>query len=129
MAEVAGLALGVLPIIIWALEKYSEPFETFHKYHTTIESFRSQIIIQQYQLEKTLSNIGLSKNASREELQECFEAKFPQISHELTFIVRQMDDVTMELIKSLNVSINAKVLLPIPASSLSHPREHVHLLT
>ncbi|KAI8632050.1 hypothetical protein F5Y19DRAFT_422953 [Xylariaceae sp. FL1651] len=108
MAEIAGLALGALPIVIWALEKYSEPFETFHRYRTTIESFRSQIIIQTYQLEKTLSNLGLGKNASGEELEKCFQAKFPQISHELIFIVRQIDDVTMELMKSLDVSINAK---------------------
>ncbi|TGJ82728.1 hypothetical protein E0Z10_g6058 [Xylaria hypoxylon] len=108
MAELAGLVLGGLPLAIWALEKYSEPFETFHRYRTTIESFRSQIIIQNYQLEKTLSNIGLGKNASREELQKGFEAKFPQISRELIFIVRQMDEVTMELIKSLDVSIDTK---------------------
>ncbi|KAI1822192.1 hypothetical protein F4861DRAFT_515561 [Xylaria intraflava] len=108
MAEVAGLVLGALPIAIWALEKYSEAFETFHRYRTTIESFRSQLIIQQYQLEKTLSNLGLGKNASKEELQECFEAKFPQISHELLFIVRQMDDIAIELGKSLEVDINAE---------------------
>ncbi|KAH8166658.1 hypothetical protein CIB48_g1539 [Xylaria polymorpha] len=108
MAELAGLVLGALPIAIWALEKYSEPLETFHRYRTAIESFRSQIIIQNYQLEKTLSNIGLSKGSSREQLRECFRAKFPQISDELTFIVRQMDEATLELLTSLDVSINAK---------------------
>lgn len=119
MAEFAGLVVGALPLAIWALEKYAEPFETFHRYRTTIESFRAQIIIQNYQLEKTLSNLGLGTNASREELQECFEAKFPQISHELIFIVRQMDDIATELTRSLDVSINAKVMHPVPTSSLS----------
>ncbi|KAI0538722.1 hypothetical protein GGR58DRAFT_283322 [Xylaria digitata] len=109
MAELAGLVLGALPLAIWALERYSEPLETFHRYRTTIESFRSQIIIQNYQLEKTLLNLGLRKDASREELQQCFEAKFPQISRELIFIVRQIDEVTTELIKSLDVSIDTKV--------------------
>ncbi|KAJ2990939.1 hypothetical protein NUW58_g2714 [Xylaria curta] len=108
MAELAGLALGALPIAIWALEKYSEPFETLHRYRTTIEIFRSQIIIQHYQLEKTISNLGLGKDASREELRECFEAKFPQISHDLMLIVQQMDEVTMELIGGLDVSLSAK---------------------
>ncbi|KAI0490376.1 hypothetical protein F4859DRAFT_520195 [Xylaria cf. heliscus] len=108
MAEIAGLVLGALPIAIWALEKYSEPFENLHKCRMSIESFRAQIMIQNYQLKTTLANVGLRKDASREQLQECFEAKFPQISNELTFIVQQMDEVTMELLTSLNVSINAK---------------------
>ncbi|KAI0548224.1 hypothetical protein F4679DRAFT_574331 [Xylaria curta] len=108
MAELAGLVLGALPLVIWVLEKYSEPFETLHKYRVTIESFRDQLAIQNYQLEKTLSTLGLSKNASREELRKCFEIKFPQISHELFSIVRQMDDVIAELTKSLNVSIDEK---------------------
>ncbi|KAI1174914.1 hypothetical protein F4777DRAFT_598902 [Nemania sp. FL0916] len=108
MAELVGLVLSAFPIVIWALERYSEPFEAFHRYHTTIESFRSQLIIQHYQLEKTLLYIGLGRNPSREEIQECFETKFPQVSRELTFIVRQMDDITSELMRSLDVTIDAK---------------------
>ncbi|KAI0415958.1 hypothetical protein F5X98DRAFT_206244 [Xylaria grammica] len=108
MAELAGLVLGALPLAIWALERYSEPFETLHEYRLTIENFRTQITIQQYQLEKTLSNVGLSKNASKEELQECFEAKFPQISRELLMTVRRMDGVAKDLMKSLDVSIDEK---------------------
>ncbi|KAI0868908.1 hypothetical protein GGS24DRAFT_185442 [Hypoxylon argillaceum] len=107
MAELAGLVLGALPIAIWALEKYSEPFETFHRYHTTIQSFRAQLIIENYQLEKTLSSLGLRKNATRQELQACFEIKFPQICHELVVVVQQMNDVTTELTRSLDVSIDS----------------------
>ncbi|KAJ8127031.1 hypothetical protein O1611_g6608 [Lasiodiplodia mahajangana] len=107
MAEIAGLVLGALPLAIWALEKYSEPLETFHRYRTTIQTFRAQLMIENYQLERTLESLGLGKNASRQELQDCFEVKFPQICHELVLIVQQMHDVTTRLTRSLDVSLDS----------------------
>lgn len=109
MAEIAGLVLGGIPIAIWALEKYAEPLEAFHKYRTSIETFRTDLILQNRQLQTTLCNLGLDNEPSREELRKCFDTKFSSISRELISIVQRMDDVTAGLLKSLDIDINGKV--------------------
>ncbi|GAW16185.1 hypothetical protein ANO14919_056080 [Xylariales sp. No.14919] len=108
MAEIAGLVLGALPLVIWALDRHSEPFDSLNENRSTIDTFKARIKIQKLELETTLLNVGLNKNASKEEIQECFEAKFPQISRELLIIVRRMDDVAKELMKSLDVNTDDK---------------------
>jgi hypothetical protein len=109
MAEVAGLVLGGIPIAIWALEKYAEPFNAFHYYRNSIETLRTNLILQNRQLQTTLSNIGLGNKPSINELRECFEAQFPQISRELMFIVQHMDQVTAGLLKNLDIDVDGKV--------------------
>lgn len=109
MAEVAGLVLGGIPLAIWALEKYAEPLEAYHNYHTSIETFQTDLILQHKQFQTTLCNIGLGNEPSSEELSECFETKFPGISRELMSIVQRMDHVTAGLLKNLDVDVNGKV--------------------
>jgi hypothetical protein len=109
MAEVAGFVLGGIPIAIWVLEKYAEPFETFHNYSISIETLKTSLVLQDRQLQATLSGIGLSRESSIDELRECFDTKFPDISHELMFTVQRMEKVTADLLKNLNTDINRKV--------------------
>ncbi|KAJ5773291.1 hypothetical protein N7457_008187 [Penicillium paradoxum] len=108
MAEVAGLVLGGLPLAIWALEKYAEPFQAFHNYRTSIETFRTDLILQNRQLETTLCNIGLGKKPSSKELRECFDTKFSSISRELMSLFQRMDEVTCSLLKNLDIDTNNK---------------------
>ncbi|KAH0560047.1 hypothetical protein GP486_003434 [Trichoglossum hirsutum] len=108
MAEVAGLVLGGIPLAIWALQKYAEPFEAFHDYRTSIETFRTNLILQNRHLQTTLSNVGLDSEPSIAELRECFETKFPGITHELMFIVQRMDEVTAGLLKNLDIDVSGK---------------------
>ena len=109
MAEAAGMVLAGIPLAIWALEKYAEPFETFHNYRISIETLRANLILQRSQLQITLSNVGLGREPSIDELRECFEKKFPGISNELTFIVKRMDEITAGLMKNLDIDVNRKV--------------------
>jgi hypothetical protein len=109
MAEVAGLVLGGIPLAIWALEKYIEPLEDYHRYHRSIESFRADLIVQNRHLQTTFCSIGLDREPSMEELRECFETKFSSISRELMSIVQRMDDVTAGLMKNLDIDVNGKV--------------------
>ncbi|EAW17235.1 uncharacterized protein NFIA_005990 [Aspergillus fischeri NRRL 181] len=92
MAEVAGLVLGGIPLAVWALERYVEPFEAFHEYRTSIETFRTDLILQNRQLHTTFCNVGLGKEPSSEELRECFDSKFPSISRELMSIPKALPD-------------------------------------
>ncbi|KAJ5727675.1 hypothetical protein N7493_005495 [Penicillium malachiteum] len=108
MMEVTGLVLGGIPIAIWALEKYAEPFEAFRHYRTSIETFRTDLILQNRHLQTTLANIGLGSEPTGEELRECFERQFPSISRELLLIVRRMDEVTALLLRNLEVDTIGK---------------------
>ncbi|KAL7935817.1 hypothetical protein V8C35DRAFT_298324 [Trichoderma chlorosporum] len=109
MAEAMGLALSVLPIVIWALEKYSEPFEAYSDYHNTISTLQANLQIQRMHLEATFQSIGLRHPTPRE-LHECLQQKFPQNHREILFIVRQMDDMMMKLMENLQVDMSRKPL-------------------
>lgn len=110
MAEVAGLVLSGIPLVIWALGKYSEPFDAYSDYHTSIQTFRTDLILQNRHLPTTLENIGLGPGPSMEELRKCFETKFPDISQELMYIVQQMDQITARLMEKLEVRGAGKVI-------------------
>ena len=108
MAELAGLVLGGIPVAIWALEKYAEPLETYRRYGTSIKNFQADLITQKRQLQTTLLNIGLPDDASLEDIRECFETKYPEVSQELMIIIQRMDEATATLLKSLEIEIQAK---------------------
>lgn len=108
MAEAVGLALSVLPIVIWALEKYSEPLEAYTGYHNAISTLQANLQIQRMHLEATFQSIGLRHPTPRE-LHECLRQKFPQNHREILFIIRQMDDMMMKLMENLQVDMSRKV--------------------
>lgn len=110
MAEAVGLALSVLPIVIWALEKYSEPFEAYSDYHNAISTLQANLQIQRMHLEASFQSIGLRHPTPRE-LHECLRQKFPQNHNELLFIIRQMDDLMVRLMENLQVDISRKVMI------------------
>lgn len=109
MTELAGLVVGGIPIAIWALEKYAEPFEAFHRYRTSIDTLRTDLILQKRQLQTTLSNVGLHDDPSSVEVREVFETKYPTICHELMFIIARMSEVTAALLKTLDIDVKGKV--------------------
>ncbi|KAL6359035.1 hypothetical protein LRP88_09233 [Fusarium phalaenopsidis] len=107
MAEVAGLVLGGIPIAIWALEKYAEPFEAHQNYYIAIQTLHADLKMQKSQLEITLRNIGL-ESPSVAELQECLGAKFPSIHQDLVTIIKAMDERTSKLLGDLDIDIDGK---------------------
>ncbi|KAJ4854393.1 uncharacterized protein T069G_11372 [Trichoderma breve] len=109
MAEAVGLALSVLPIVIWALEKYSEPLEAYTGYHNAISTLQANLQIQRMHLEATFQSIGLRHPTPRE-LHECLRQKFPQNHREILFIIRQMDDMMMKLMENLQVDMGRRPL-------------------
>ena len=113
MAEIAGLLLGGIPIAIWALEKYSAPWETYHDYGRAMGSLLAQLTIQQKMLQKTFENIGL-ETPSKDELRERFHREYPDIAEELLVIVNEMEILIAGLLENLRVDVNKKV-----ATSLS----------
>jgi hypothetical protein len=109
MAEIAGLVLGAIPLIVLALDKYAEPIETFHRYRISIETFRADLVLQHRRLHGTLSAIGLGDSPSYEELKSRFESFYPDICSELITFIGRMDQVIAVLMKDLNVNFDVKV--------------------
>lgn len=100
--------LGAIPIGIWALERYQEPFEAYTDYHNTINTLKVNLQIQKMHLDTTLRGIGL-RDPTAEELRACLRAKFPDRHEQLLFIIAQMDELTAGLMANLMVDIDRKV--------------------
>ncbi|OIW26836.1 hypothetical protein CONLIGDRAFT_717050 [Coniochaeta ligniaria NRRL 30616] len=109
MAEVAGLVLGGIPIAIWALEKYDEALDTFSNYHVVIRTLRTNLVLQQLQLQATFASMGLDR-PTKDELKAHLESKFGHNAHHLLFVVQRMEDITSALLLNLEVDINRKPL-------------------
>ena len=109
MAEIAGLVLGSIPLVICALEKYAEPFGDVHQHRISIETLRTDLILQNRQLQITLANVGLGEEPSKDELREYFENRFPNTCGQLIFIIQRMDDLISGLLTDLEISVNVTV--------------------
>ncbi|PTB65074.1 hypothetical protein BBK36DRAFT_1169850 [Trichoderma citrinoviride] len=109
MAEAVGIALSVLPIVIWALEKYSEPLDAYSDYHNAIGTLQANLQIQRMHLEATFQSIGLRHPTPRE-LAECLRQRFPLHHREIAFIVRQMDEMMLGMMEGLQVDMSRKPL-------------------
>ncbi|TFB06408.1 hypothetical protein CCMA1212_001372 [Trichoderma ghanense] len=109
MAEAVGIALSVLPIVIWALEKYSEPLDAYSDYHRAIGTLQANLQIQRMHLEATLQSIGLRHPTPRE-LADCLRQRFPSNHCEIAFLVRQMDEMLLGMMEGLQVDMSRKPL-------------------
>lgn len=74
----------------------------------SIDTLRTDLILQKRQLQTTLPNVGLHDGSSTEELRECFETRYPDICHELMFIIERMGEVTAALLKTLDLDVKGK---------------------
>jgi hypothetical protein len=109
MAEIAGIVLGAIPLIVLALDKYAEPIGAFHRYRISIETFRADLVLQHRSLYRTLSTIGLGDSPSFEELKSRLESFYPDICTELMTFIGRMDQVIADLMKDLNVNFDVEV--------------------
>jgi hypothetical protein len=108
MAELAGVVLGGIPIVLWALKEYHDPVKSYRKYDMTLSTLRNNIFVQQQQLRSTVSLIGLGK-PSIDELRECLEEKYPYQQEEFLSIIGHMDKIINDLLYKLEIGMNGKV--------------------
>lgn len=108
MAEIAGLVLGGIPMVIWALDKYSESLQGVWKYEDSVLSLRNQLWVQRQALQVTLSGNGLNELSS-EELEQCLAARFPNKQRECSSIIERMHTIVKSLLEILGVDENGQV--------------------
>lgn len=111
MAEVAGLVLGAIPLILAALGKYQECLEVgknYVKYTDTLMSIRDEVFVQQKLFLGTMETMGLH-NPTYSELEDCLRDRFPE-SHE-TFMryIRRMATTIGQLMEKLEVDTRSGV--------------------
>ncbi|KAG9868793.1 hypothetical protein KCU77_g103, partial [Aureobasidium melanogenum] len=108
MAERAGLVLGAIPLILFALDKYQECLEfgrSYAKYKDTLMSIRDEVSIQQFLFHDTIKKMGLDK-PTYAELKECLQTNFPENHMQFMGYIRKMADTTDELMDKLEVETN-----------------------
>ncbi|KAH0030900.1 hypothetical protein KCU78_g2939, partial [Aureobasidium melanogenum] len=110
MAEVAGLVLGVIPLVCYALDKYQDCLEfgrSYAKYKDTLTSIRDGVSVQQMLFHSTMETMGLSK-PTYAELEECLQSRFPENHEQFMRCIRKMADTIDQLMVKLEIDANSK---------------------
>ncbi|ORY08200.1 hypothetical protein BCR34DRAFT_13749 [Clohesyomyces aquaticus] len=101
--EIAGVVLGAVPVILYALDNYErawDPAKDFWNWGETIGMIRDQIFLQKQQLDTTLKILGL-QNPTMEEIEAALLISHPNQVHQFMDIIRRMDNVMNEVAKDL----------------------------
>jgi hypothetical protein len=112
--EVAGIVLGGIPVVLYALDNYHrclQPAKDYWKYDSTLKTIRMNIFIQQEQLQLSLRNIGLER-PTQQELQEHLLQLYPLAKcKEFLNIIVRMEEAVQRLTDNLDVDSQGKVRL------------------
>ncbi|KAK4164376.1 hypothetical protein QBC43DRAFT_300477 [Cladorrhinum sp. PSN259] len=103
--EVAGLLLGGIPIVLYAIDNYHKCLQwtdDFWRYESTLKLLRSHVFVQQQQLQITLRSIGLV-DPRPYELEEYLRQRYPDKFEVLTDIISHMEKLLSKLMDKLDV--------------------------
>ncbi len=109
--EVAGVVLGALPLVLYAMDNYQRCLETTTDYlrlKSTIKLLRNHIFVQQEQLHMTLRSIGLV-NPTSLELEEHLRQRYPDKYDSFLDIIQHMEKLLTKLMKKLDIDPQGKV--------------------
>ena len=137
--EVAGVVLGAIPVIIYALERYQDTRETvqsFRLWKETLGTLRSNIFLQKRQLFATLStlDINLTDHTTMADVEAALRISHPAQCDDVMRILKQMDNLMNEVAENLYPDFQGPVRLlllsvlasnicaPIPAKIQDEPR-------
>ncbi|KAF7530900.1 hypothetical protein G7054_g9401 [Neopestalotiopsis clavispora] len=108
--EVAGLVLGALPLVVTAIESYdtiAKMSSNYWHYHSTLEDIRLQVFAQDQQLRITLKGINLA-DPTQQNLGTQMRKRFPDDYQQYLSIIRQMDTITAQMMRKLELDSNGK---------------------
>jgi hypothetical protein len=111
MAEAAGLVLGVIPLVFYALDKYQDCLEfgrSYKKYEDTLTSIRDEVFVQQMLFHNTMETMGLSE-PNYAELEECLQNRFPENHEQFMRYIKRMAATIDLLMAKLEVDVNSNV--------------------
>jgi hypothetical protein len=104
--EVAGVVIGAIPIIIYALERYQDTRDTvrdFHKWNDTLGTLRSNIFLQKRQLFATLEtlDIGFTDQTTMPQVEAALRISRPAQCEDIVRILYRMDASLNEIARNL----------------------------
>ena len=105
--EVAGVLLGGVPLVLWALDNYMKawnPAKDYWRWGSTIATIRMNIFLQQQQLDVTFSNLGLPPNATKSEVESILQRQYPSKHAAFMEIIGEMERIVNQLMKSLDIA-------------------------
>ncbi|KAH7160731.1 hypothetical protein EDB81DRAFT_782864 [Dactylonectria macrodidyma] len=121
--EVAGVVLGGIPLLLYALDNYKrclEPGKDYWRYASTLCAIRSHVFVQQEQLDVTLRNIGLVK-PTRTELEQHLRELYPKSKcSEFLNIVDNMEKTVGQMMEKLDIDADGKPRWTTDAEERAH---------
>jgi hypothetical protein len=114
MMEVAGVVLGAIPLIFYALDNYHrawEPLRDAKRWKETIQTIRAQVEIQRQQLNRTLSELELelTDTTTMDEIEFALQIKHPNSWEPFMMSIRRMDGLMNSLAKDLYPDVQGPV--------------------
>lgn len=109
--EVAGVVLGGIPLVLYALDNYHRawnPAKDYWQWGSTISTIRMNIFLQKQQLDTTLSNLGLH-GPTRIELEERLRQQYPDKFEMFMQIIDAMEENVANLMEMLDIDAKGKV--------------------
>ncbi|KAF2682186.1 hypothetical protein K458DRAFT_433156 [Lentithecium fluviatile CBS 122367] len=104
--EVAGVVLGAVPVILFALDNYQrarDPVKDMWNWGETIETIKNQVFLQKRQLQTTLSvlDLDITDGTTMAEIEAALQTSHPKESERLMVIICQMDALMHEVARDL----------------------------
>ena len=124
MAEIVGLVLGGIPLVISAVEIFAAPIEAYMDYHDQVLLFRSLLSIQKRSLEITLRDIGLeySEQMTKNELRDCIQSKYPSVAGDILHIYECIEKEMIKMMRKLGVDHHTQVRYVVTMSKLYYEK-------
>ena len=104
--EAAGVVLGAVPLILYALDNYQkawDPVKDIWHWSETIGTIRIQIFLQKQQLQTTLRalDLELTDHTTMDEIEAALQTNHPSQWEQFIGIIRQMDTLINQVAKDL----------------------------
>jgi hypothetical protein len=109
--EVAGVVLGAVPIVLYALDNYKRalgPATRFWRWEDTIQDIIDNVTLHQEHLNTTLRNMGLH-NPNMAQIEAVLQVRRPDKCHYFISILRNMEGQMNELLDRLEVDLDGQV--------------------
>jgi hypothetical protein len=114
MEVAAGLVLGAVPLILYALDNYGrawKPAKDFYNWKDVIPEINRDIFLQKVQLSATLANLDL-KDPTMDEVEMALREQCPDKCEQFMDVLKQMDNLVNEVMRDLGLDEKGQVRYP-----------------